>query len=158
MLRRPVEFNQYLSIRYTERLAEAAIEPSVGRVGDSYDNALAESIIGLYKTEVFVNAAPGATSKQSSLPPSNGSTGSTTADSWKGSAMCRRRNLKSGFISSAVSRPWWPDSNYSVSGKPGAVQFTSATSTKSWVAMSRLSFEAPPIAGRCSSGPSAADA
>jgi transposase InsO family protein len=43
---------QYLSIRYTERLAEAGIEPSVGSFGDSYDNALAESIIGLYKTEV----------------------------------------------------------------------------------------------------------
>ena len=42
---------QYLSIRYTERLAEAGIEPSVGSVGDSYDNALAETIIGLYKTE-----------------------------------------------------------------------------------------------------------
>ena len=39
---------QYLSIRYTERLAEAGIEPSVGSVGDSYDNALAESIIGLF--------------------------------------------------------------------------------------------------------------
>lgn len=44
---------QYLSIRYTERLAEAGIEPSVGSVGDSYDNALAESIHGLYKTEVI---------------------------------------------------------------------------------------------------------
>jgi transposase InsO family protein len=44
---------QYLSIRYTERLAEAGIEPSVGSVGDSYDNALAESIIGLYKTELI---------------------------------------------------------------------------------------------------------
>ncbi len=44
---------QYLSIRYTERLAEAGIEPSVGSVGDSYDNALAETIIGLYKTEVI---------------------------------------------------------------------------------------------------------
>ena len=43
---------QYLSIRYTERLAESGIEPSVGSVGDSYDNALAESVIGLYKTEV----------------------------------------------------------------------------------------------------------
>ena len=43
--------SQYLSIRYTERLAEACIESSVGSVGDSYDNALAESIIGLYKTE-----------------------------------------------------------------------------------------------------------
>jgi len=44
---------QYVSIRYTERLAEAGIEPSVGSRGDSYDNALAETIIGLYKTEVI---------------------------------------------------------------------------------------------------------
>ena len=49
---------QYLSIRYTERLAEAGIEPSVGSVGDSYDNALAESIIGLYKTEVIHHCGP----------------------------------------------------------------------------------------------------
>lgn len=45
--------SQYLSIRYTERLADAGIDPSVGSVGDSYDNALAESIIGLFKTEVI---------------------------------------------------------------------------------------------------------
>jgi transposase InsO family protein len=49
---------QYLSIRYTERLAEAGIEASVGSVGDSYDNALAESIIGLYKTEVIWPRGP----------------------------------------------------------------------------------------------------
>ena len=49
---------QYLSIRYTERLAEAGIEPSVGSVGDSYDNALAESVIGLYKTEVIHRRGP----------------------------------------------------------------------------------------------------
>lgn len=49
---------QYLSIRYTERLAEAGIEPSVGSAGDSYDNALAESIIGLYKTEVIRRQGP----------------------------------------------------------------------------------------------------
>ena len=49
---------QYLSIRYTERLAEAGIEPSVGSVGDSYDNALAESVIGLYKTEVVRRRGP----------------------------------------------------------------------------------------------------
>jgi transposase InsO family protein len=49
---------QYLSIRYTERLAEAGIEPSVGSVGDSYDNALAETIIGLYKTEVIERHGP----------------------------------------------------------------------------------------------------
>ena len=44
---------QYLSIRYTERLAEAEIDPSVGSRGDAYDNALAETVIGLYKTEVI---------------------------------------------------------------------------------------------------------
>ena len=49
---------QYLSIRYTERLAEAGIEPSVGSVGDSYDNALAETVIGLYKTEVIRKRGP----------------------------------------------------------------------------------------------------
>jgi putative transposase len=45
--------SQYVSIRYTERLAEAAIEPSVGSRGDSYDNALAETVNGLYKAEVI---------------------------------------------------------------------------------------------------------
>ncbi len=50
--------SQYLSIRYTERLAEAGVEPSVGSVGDSYDNALAESVIGLYKTEVIRHRGP----------------------------------------------------------------------------------------------------
>jgi putative transposase len=49
---------QYLSIRYTERLAEAGIEPSVGSTGDSYDNALAESVIGLYKTEEIYRRGP----------------------------------------------------------------------------------------------------
>ena len=49
---------QYVSIRYTERLAEAGIERSVGSVGDSYDNALAETINGLYKTEVIRRRGP----------------------------------------------------------------------------------------------------
>jgi len=49
---------QYLSIKYTERLAEAGIEPSVGSVGDSYDNALAETVIGLFKTEVIHRRGP----------------------------------------------------------------------------------------------------
>jgi transposase InsO family protein len=49
---------QYVSIRYTERLADAGIEPSVGSVGDSYDNALAETINGLYKTEVIRRRGP----------------------------------------------------------------------------------------------------
>lgn len=58
LLRRPVETAQYLSIRYTERLAEAGIEPSVGSVGDSYDNALAETINGLFKAEVIHRRGP----------------------------------------------------------------------------------------------------
>jgi len=50
--------SQYVSIRYTERLSEAGIEPSVGSRGDSYDNALAETINGLYKTELIHRRAP----------------------------------------------------------------------------------------------------
>jgi len=50
--------SQYVSIKYTERLAEAGIEPSVGSVGDSYDNALAETINGLYKAEVIHRRGP----------------------------------------------------------------------------------------------------
>ena len=58
MLRRPSESAQYVSIKYTERLAEAGVEPSVGSVGDSYDNALAETINGLYKAEVIHRRGP----------------------------------------------------------------------------------------------------
>ena len=50
--------SQYVSIRYTERLGEAGIEPSVGSKGDSYDNALAETINGLYKTELIYRRGP----------------------------------------------------------------------------------------------------
>ena len=50
--------SQYVSIRYSERLAEAGIEPSVGSIGDSYDNALAETINGLYKAELIHRRAP----------------------------------------------------------------------------------------------------
>jgi transposase InsO family protein len=50
--------SQYLSIHYTERLGEAGIAPSVGSVGDSFDNALAETVIGLFKTEVIRRLGP----------------------------------------------------------------------------------------------------
>ena len=50
--------SQYVSIKYTERLAEAGVEPSVGSVGDSYDNALAKTVIGLFKTEVIRRRGP----------------------------------------------------------------------------------------------------
>lgn len=55
---------QYTSIRYTEHLAEAGIEPSVGSRGDSYDNAVAESVIGLYKTEWIYRKKPWRTHEQ----------------------------------------------------------------------------------------------
>ncbi len=48
----------YVSITYTERLAAAGIEPSVGSIGDSYDNALAETVIGLFKPEVIHRLGP----------------------------------------------------------------------------------------------------
>lgn len=50
--------SQYVSMRYTERLAAAGVAPSVGSVGDAYDNALAESVIGLFKTEVIHRRGP----------------------------------------------------------------------------------------------------
>ena len=58
VLQRWVESTQYVSIRYSERLGEADIEPSVGSKGDSYDNALAETINGLYKAELIHRRAP----------------------------------------------------------------------------------------------------
>ena len=58
VLRSPVEFGQYLAIRYTERLAQAGAVTSVGSKGDSYDNAAAESLIGLYKTELIRHRGP----------------------------------------------------------------------------------------------------
>ena len=58
MLRQPIESAQYASTSYSERFAQAGIEPSVGSRGDSYDNALAETINGLYKTELIHRRAP----------------------------------------------------------------------------------------------------
>ena len=59
--------SQYVSIRYTDRLAEAGIEPSVGSVGDAYDNALAETINGLYKTEVIRRRSSSKTAEEVEL-------------------------------------------------------------------------------------------
>ena len=58
MLRRPLEPGQYLAIRYTQRLAEEGAVASVGSRGDSYDNALAEAVNGLYKAELIGRRGP----------------------------------------------------------------------------------------------------
>ena len=59
--------SQYTSITFTQRLADAGIDPSVGSVGDAYDNALAESVIGLYKTELIKPQGPWRTTEQVEL-------------------------------------------------------------------------------------------
>jgi transposase InsO family protein len=69
LLRQPFESKQYVSIKYTDRLAEAGIEPFVGGVGDSYHNALAETINGLYKAEVIHRCGPGNHWRRSSSTP-----------------------------------------------------------------------------------------
>ena len=58
MLRPPIESSQYLSLAYTDRLAELGIAPSVGSRGDSYDNALAEAVNAAYKTELINRGKP----------------------------------------------------------------------------------------------------
>ena len=68
-MRRPVESTQYLSIAYSERLADNDIVASVGSKGDSYDNALVESFNGLYKWELIYRQAPGGVLKMSSSRP-----------------------------------------------------------------------------------------
>jgi len=67
VLQRPVESGQYVSLRYTEALADAGARPSVGTVGDSYDNALAETINGLYKAELVHRRRPWRTIEQLEL-------------------------------------------------------------------------------------------
>ena len=66
-MRGPLEPGQYLSIRYTERLVEAGVVTSVGSRGDSYDNALAETVVGLYKTELIRRHGPWRTAEQVEL-------------------------------------------------------------------------------------------
>jgi putative transposase len=67
VLRRPLEPGQYLAIRYTERLAEAGAVASVGSRGDSYDNALAETVNGLFKAELIRRQGPWRTADQVEL-------------------------------------------------------------------------------------------
>jgi transposase InsO family protein len=67
VLRGPLEAKQYTSLRYADRLDLARITASVGSVGDSYDNALAESTIGLYKTELIAPHGPWNTRDQLEL-------------------------------------------------------------------------------------------
>jgi putative transposase len=91
--------SQYVSIKYTERLAQAGIEPSVGSVGDSFDNALAETINGLYKGEVIHRRGP--CSSQSGI--------------------FRRPKPRQITTPHWMNRPWPHNLYQTASGKAGAV-------------------------------------
>jgi hypothetical protein len=97
--------SQYLSIRDTERLAEAGIEPSVGSVGDSYDNALAETINGLYTAEVIYRRGPWRSFEaveyatlETEFGEANGSTGSITAGCSNPSAASRPQTQRNASV------------------------------------------------------------
>ena len=94
---------QYLSMRYTDRLAEAGIAPSVGSRGDSYDNALAESVIGLFKTEVIQRKGPWRHLEAVEFATLTGSIGSTRGGCSNRLATCRRPNMRRATISSCAS-------------------------------------------------------
>ena len=121
--------SQYVSIKYTERLAEAGVEPSVSSVGDSYDNALAETINGLYKAEVIHRRGPWRNFEAVSSLSSNGSIGSTTEGSWSPSATYRRPKPSNATTPRWSNRPWLHNLNQTASGNPGAVHQTTGTSS-----------------------------
>ena len=102
--------SQYVSIRSTERLAEAGIDPSVGSKGDSYDNALAETKPSMACTRLnsFTAVPHGKPSKPSNWPPSNGWLGSTTNDYSNPSDTSRPPRLRNGIICNSPNRPHRP--------------------------------------------------
>jgi putative transposase len=97
--------SQYTSLRYTTRLAEIGAAPSIGTVGDSDDNSLAESTIGLFKTELIRRRGPWRTSRRSNSPPWATSTGSTTTDSTVRSATSHPLNSRPPTIANRRQPP-----------------------------------------------------
>jgi len=111
--------SQYVSIKYTERLAAAGIEPSVGSVGDSYDNALAETINRLYKAELIHRHGPWRSFEAVEFATSNGWTGSTIAGCWNPEATSLQPKLKTATTLCSNRLPWQRDSNQTPPGNPG---------------------------------------
>ena len=113
---------QYLSIRYTERLAESGVEPSVGSIGDSYDNALAESVIGLFKTEVIRRDGPWRSLDDVEYATLDWVPGTTSAAFWSRSDTFLQLSLNRCTIAPKRLPSRWPESTKTVSGILGAVQ------------------------------------
>jgi hypothetical protein len=106
VLRRPVESAQYTSFRFTTHLLAAGIDASIGTVGDALDNALMESQIGLYKTELIKPRGPGAAWPTWNWPPPNGSPGSTPPACTQPSATSRpRSSRRSTTLNTTPTKP-----------------------------------------------------
>ena len=102
---------------------EAGVEPSVGSVGDSYDNALAETINGLYKAEIIHWRGPWRSLQAVEFATLEWvETGSTTGGSWSPSATSRRPKARNATTPCWNNLPWRRDSNQMASDEPGAVQ------------------------------------
>jgi transposase InsO family protein len=113
--------SQYVSIRYTERLAEVGIEPSVGSVGDSYDNALAETINGLDKAELIHRRGPWRSFEVGELATLTWVDWFNNRRLLNPSATSRRPKPKNATTRCWMSQPSQPDSNQTASDRPGAV-------------------------------------
>ena len=120
--------SQYLALRYSDRLAEAGIQPSVGSVGDSYDNALAEAINGLFKAEVIHWRGPWRSFEAVEFA-------TLERVDWFNNPWRRARHACSNSSATCLAprrqrttmprsrgQPWPPDPNQTASGRPGAVR------------------------------------
>ena len=122
-LRRPIESAQYVSIKYTERLKEAGVEPSVSSVGDSYDNALAETINGLYEAEVVWRRRPWRNFEAVEFATLEWVDWFNNKRLLEPIGNIPRQKPKRAIMRNSPSPPSRRDSNEMASGKPGAVQF-----------------------------------
>ena len=113
---------QYVSIKYTERLKDAGVEPSVGSVGDSYDNALAETINGLYKAEVIWRRGPWRNFEAVEFATLEWVDWFNNRDCWSRSETFRRPKPKRAIMRRRRVTPWRRNSTEMASGNPGAVQ------------------------------------
>ena len=111
--------SQHVSLAYTQRLKEAGLLASTGSTGDSYDNAMAESINGLYKAEV-IHRKSWKTGQKWSWPHSRGWTGLTIDDCWKGWAISHRQKQKKLIMLPSETMIWQPEfTDKTLSVKPG---------------------------------------
>ncbi|MFY1691088.1 integrase core domain-containing protein [Plantactinospora sp. WMMB782] len=123
MLQRPLEPKQYTSFRFTTHLLDAGIDASIGSVGDALDNALMESSIGLYKTELIEPRGPWRSLAQVELATAEWSTGTTTSACTPPSGTSHRPNTnRRSTLNPSPAR--WLEPTAEVSTEPGTVHPT----------------------------------